>query len=111
MYGSTDMGPRVVTANYHSAFVMLSYHQNKHRFSGRIEYSQVEEDNGDTVPVDQNNSKTHAFTGAWRYKIDNTLAVGIELHMNKNEADNRVQFTLPTQQSDIQARFVLGINF
>jgi hypothetical protein len=31
--------------------------------------------------------------------------------MNKNEADNRVQFTLPTQQSDIQARFVLGINF
>ena len=111
MYGSTDMGPRVVTANYHSAFVMLSYHQNKHRFSGRIEYSQVEEDNSDIVPVDQNDSKTHAFTAAWRYKMDKTLAFGIELHMNKNEADNRVQFTLPTQQSDIQARLVLGISF
>ncbi|MFC4700102.1 hypothetical protein ACFO4O_08050 [Glaciecola siphonariae] len=109
LHGSTDMGPNAVFVDYTSVYLMLSYSHLKHRLSTRLEYASIRED--DTMPQDQNDSHTAALTTAWRYKIKTNLELGIELHVNKNDAKNRSQLLLPTAQTDQQARFVLAYTF
>jgi len=104
MVGSTDMGPRVVYVDFYSAYLMLSYKHENHRFSVRLEASAADED--DMLPIDQNNSDTSAITLAWRYAHRNDGEFGIELHANQNEADNREQVSIATDQNDNQIRIV-----
>lgn len=109
MLGSTDMGPRVVYAEFASAYVMLSYKQAAHRYSIRGEYSTIDED--DLMPLDQNNSNTSALTGAWRYQYSQNIELGTELHINRNKAENRVQLGVPIEQDDTQLRLVIAYQF
>ena len=109
MIGSTNMGPWVVYVDFHSAYIMLSYKFEHHRLSIRAEHSSIDED--DWMPDDQNNSNTSAITGAWRYDYSNSIELGAELHFNKNQADNRAQLGLPTQQNDAQLRLVFAYHF
>ena len=109
MIGRTDMGPRVVYADFASAYVMLSHKRDEHRYSVRVEYSKVDED--DMYPYDQNDSKTTAITAAWRYQHDANIELGLELHVNTNEAANRVQVGVSPKQDDAQGRLVFAYTF
>ncbi|MEM0909564.1 MAG: hypothetical protein AAGJ37_01235 [Pseudomonadota bacterium] len=110
MAGSTDMGPSAVYAHFYSAYLMLSHQQDEHRFAIRIEASTVEENN-DLMPNDQNDSETSAITAAWRYSGLPNGEFGIELHANRNSADNRQQLFIEPDQSDQQIRIVYAMTF
>ncbi|WP_284218190.1 hypothetical protein [Agaribacter marinus] len=110
--GSTDMGARIVSANFTSAYIGLSWRpaQNrKHRVSARYDWFEVNET--DNERKDPNNSNGDAFTIAWRYSYSKVVSVGIEHHVNNSDVENRVFFDQEVKQSQQQTMAVVSFNF
>jgi hypothetical protein len=89
MFGSTLMGLRFVAIDFRSNFVMLSHKIKKSRVSVRVDNFNVI-DTGDIFPEDLNDSDGYAVTAAWRHNFNKHWEVGVEYHLNRNTAENRV---------------------
>lgn len=107
MTGSSAMGDNFVYINFDAWYVMLSHLQGQHRYSMRFDRFIVKED--DSIPADINSSDGYGLTMAWRYDINQNWQLGLEQHLNKNTAQNRV--TLNQQISDDQHQSKLVVQF
>ncbi|WP_100644390.1 hypothetical protein [Alteromonas facilis] len=107
--GATDMGIRIVYADYTAGYVALSYSEGDNRITFRYDQWDVREE--DNKPEDQNNSHGFGVTTAWRHQLDQQWEVGLEYHINKNRAANRVQLNLPEQATQQQLKLVLSYQF
>ncbi|MBT1450210.1 hypothetical protein KJ365_04900 [Glaciecola sp. XM2] len=109
LYGSTEMGERGVYADFDSIFGLVSYSQNKHRVSLRLEHFDVQED--DLKPQDPNDSDGQAITIAWRYQITPMVELGMEWHQNDNFVANRILVGEQARLKQTQALAVMALNF
>ncbi|GAC13188.1 hypothetical protein [Aliiglaciecola lipolytica] len=104
MSGSTVMGLSYVFVDFDAWYLMLSHTIAEHRISLRYDRFIVSED--DIFPTDPNSSDGYGLTLAWRYDITDKWQIGVEQHMNKNTAQNRVLLNLPIDANQHQTLLV-----
>lgn len=107
--GATDMGIRIVYADFTAWYLAARYKQGKHSITARYDYWDVRED--DNMPEDQNNNDGDGITIAWRYQLDENWELGAEFHRNTSWVENRQQVNQPTQFDQSQSRFVVSYQF
>lgn len=98
--GSTEMGPKLVFADFDAFYLMLSHRIGEHRLSARWDRFRVKED--DLLPDDPNDSDGHGLTLAWRFSLSSHWKLGLEWHHNQTFAANRSQLALPTEMRQRQ---------
>ncbi|MFT5839956.1 MAG: hypothetical protein ACI9UT_002467 [Flavobacteriales bacterium] len=103
--GSSTMGERYVYVDFDAWYVMLSHKHKSHRISLRFDHFKVRED--DVFLWDPNNSDGHGVTLAWRFDLNRNWQVGLEQHINRNSADNRVTLSQNTELDQQQSLVVL----
>ncbi|MFC3122291.1 hypothetical protein [Agaribacter flavus] len=107
--GSTDMGKRVVSADFSSYFIGFSWRPpayRSHRLSARYDWFDVDET--DNVRIDPNNSDGQALTLAWRYSLSKRIEIGLEWHLNQSDVENRVFFGQEQEQTQTQSMVVVS---
>lgn len=107
--GATDMGIRIVYADFTAWYLAARYQHQKHSITLRYDYWDVRE--SDNMPEDQNNNDGDGYTLAWRYQWDQSWEIGAEIHRNTNWVENRVQLGLPTTIDQTQSRLVVAYQF
>ncbi|MCF2948536.1 hypothetical protein L0668_10495 [Paraglaciecola aquimarina] len=103
--GSTTMGERVVDVDFNAWYLLFSHKVVQHRLSIRFDQFKVKEQ--DLVVWDANNSDGYAYTFAWRYNMDKHWQLGLEHHINHNNAENRAALSLPQEMSQQQSMAVI----
>ncbi|MGY0623616.1 MAG: hypothetical protein ACW7DO_15250 [Paraglaciecola chathamensis] len=71
----------------------------------RYDDFKVKED--DIIPEDMNNSSGQGLTIAWRYKLNTNWQVGLEQHINRNQADIRTTLDEAAKQNQQQTLAVV----
>lgn len=102
--GSSHMGERFVYINFDAWYMMLSHKMNDHRLSIRYDNFKVKED--DIFVHDLNNSDGSGLTLAWRYKVNANWQLGLEQHVNRNQAAIRSTLGEGTRQNQQQTLVV-----
>lgn len=103
--GSSAMGQRFVYINFDAWYLMYSHKFAAHRISLRYDDFKVRED--DIFPMDMNNSNGRGVTLAWRYTINANWQLGLEQHVNRNQADIRSTLGESPQQDQQQTLAVV----
>ncbi|MGJ8679630.1 hypothetical protein [Paraglaciecola sp.] len=103
--GSTTMGERSVYVDYDAWYLLLSHNTKQHRMTVRYDNFEVKED--DLIPWDLNSSHGKALTFAWRYTLNNNWQLGIEHHINRNTAENRVSLDQRAKINQQQSMLVV----
>ncbi|MFC3094877.1 hypothetical protein DRW07_18150 [Alteromonas sediminis] len=109
MDGATEMGSRLVYADFRAAYGAFSYTQGAHKYSVRLDLFDVKED--DLVPKDYNDSHGHALTINWTYRLSNNWQVTAEGIYTKHRFENRPSLAIADKQRDYQGQLAMTYRF
>jgi len=109
MDGATEMGSRLVYADFIAAYAAVSITVGNNKYSVRVDSFDVKED--DLIPRDYNDSHGHGITANWTYSFTDNWQFAVEAIYAKHRFENRPSLGVADKQSDLQGQLALTYRF
>jgi len=103
MTGNTVMGPWAVDNDFSTAFFLLSKSHERHRFTGRVETFDVDDQDFLAV-IDPGDESGTRLTLAYRYKFSDQMTLSVEASQMRVQRDYFLVFGRSRSQTEVCRR-------